>query len=153
MDSAEAQQPEERFASITYVPELTEAIPSKCRYFKPEVKLATCPREKLSRMFSKLKHPIDKFDQSGVVNRIQCGMCDKTVQKLPGQTTRMRLQKGQEHGQANGIGIAYKTNGTQVWNFFQKFSFTPIELNSHISCVQFQSINNLIQFCICFNDS
>lgn len=76
-----------QYAALSYVPLLSEAISKSCQYFTPNVKLAMRPQNKINTIFSKLKHPLKKEDNSGVVYKIDLDNCPatcigETIQKL-----------------------------------------------------------------------
>lgn len=76
-----------QYAALSYVPLLSEAISKSCQYFTPNVKLAMRPQNKINNMFSKLKHPLKKEENSGLVYKIDCDNCPvtyigETIQKL-----------------------------------------------------------------------
>lgn len=77
----------QRYASVTYVPKLTEAIKTQVEYFAPHVKIAPRPPRKNARFFSNLKSRLPKEEKSGCVYKINCNDCDRvyigeTIQKL-----------------------------------------------------------------------
>ena len=64
------------FASLAYIPDLSESISKTFRHFVPEVQMAMRPHFKNNRMFANLKSKISKEDKSGLVYKIECGDCD-----------------------------------------------------------------------------
>lgn len=77
----------QNYASIAYVPELTEKLSKSCKYFTPNVQLAMRPVNKTNKFFANLKPRLDKKQKSDVVYKIQCKQCNavyigETTQKL-----------------------------------------------------------------------
>jgi len=77
----------QRYASLTYVPELSESISKTFQHFVPEVKMAMRPQHKNSSLFANLKSKIPQYEKSGVVYKINCADCNavyigETIQKF-----------------------------------------------------------------------
>lgn len=76
-----------KYASVTYIPGVTEKLKKKIEYFVPDVKIAEKPPHKVRSLFSKLKDKLPITDTSGCVYRLNCNDCEKcyigeTIQKL-----------------------------------------------------------------------
>lgn len=96
-----------KYASITYVPELTEELCKQLKYFAPDVKIASSPPDKMVKFYSKLKQPIEKGDLTGVVYKIPCKESDteyieETIQKV---CTRI----GQHGNDCSTVNLAKKS--------------------------------------------
>ena len=85
-DANHTMQPQ-RFASLTYVPDLSESISKTFRHFVPDIKMAMRPHHKNNKMFANLKSKIPKDEKSGLVYKIDCADCEavyigETTQKF-----------------------------------------------------------------------
>lgn len=81
------QNQSKQFASLAYVPGLSEKISKSCKAFVPDVQFAMKPHDKNDRLFSKLKSKIPIDEKSGLVYKIDCKHCNavyigETIQKL-----------------------------------------------------------------------
>lgn len=66
-----------RYASIKYVPRITDNIVNRFRQLVPDVMMAQKPAWQMRSMFTPLKTKLNNLSKSGVVYKINCSDCDK----------------------------------------------------------------------------
>ncbi|KAG4074349.1 hypothetical protein HA402_008758 [Bradysia odoriphaga] len=87
-------QPKPKYCSLTYIPKLSEALKRQIEYFIPEVTIANRPDDKLGRIYSKQKDKLDDMQQSDVVYRIKCSICQSMY---IGETCQRACTRKQQH--------------------------------------------------------
>ncbi|KAG4072561.1 hypothetical protein HA402_004650 [Bradysia odoriphaga] len=87
-------QPKPKYCSLTYIPKLSEALKRQIEYFIPEVTIANRPDDKLGRIYSKQKDKLTDMQQSDVVYRIKCSICQSLY---IGETCQRACTRKQQH--------------------------------------------------------
>ncbi|XP_037042610.1 uncharacterized protein LOC119078966 [Bradysia coprophila] len=138
-----------KFASVVYVPGMSESLKKQIKYFIPEVKIADRPTQKLATFYSKEKDKIDKTESSGVVYQFTCPDCNciyigETCQKL---CTRRQQHKNSisttnlaRTKVSSALALHTKTTGHQ-------FDFERIKIldrNSNKRKLQISEVNHII---------
>lgn len=101
------------FKSITFTGDVTYSIIRTIKTEFPHIMLGfKCPKT-LALVFSKLKDPIDHWQQSNVIYEIPCGQCDK---KYVGLTTRKLLTRVSEHERDYNSWLKIKTSISDLNN-------------------------------------
>lgn len=166
LSMANQPKPEEKvFASITYVPRISDAMGRLVKEAIPNLILANKPTNPLRSIYTGMKQKVPKEDQSGVVYKIECSNCPKcyvgeTKQKLSMRISQHECQSKQlnprhptaltEHTQRLGHTFAYDSASIlQKENIKRRLQLQEVHhiiLNEDTAC-NFKSDSNDITPC------
>lgn len=77
IDNAGINQQRKKYSSIKYIRGLTEAINRKIQSFDKNITISTPPERSLQPFFTKLKDKTPQEQQSKLIYKVPCSICDK----------------------------------------------------------------------------
>lgn len=139
----------QHYASIAYVPGLSESISRSCEYFVPELKMAMRPHSKNGFSFTNLKSKIPKGQTSGVVYKVDCDDCNasyvgETTQKLCVRMAQHEYDSRKTHTTKNHSALA-----KHAINNKHKFKFDDVSIlakERNKTKLQIQEVNQIIKY-------
>lgn len=137
-----------QFASLAYIPGLSEAISKSCKQFVPNVKLAMRPYMKNSSMFTNLKSRIKTDDKSGLVYKIDCAECNavyigETIQKFG---TRKHQHSTDCQKPLNKFSSALVKHAKYKNHHFKFNDGKILKRENNKTKLQIHEVNNIIKF-------
>lgn len=139
------------YASMTYVPSLTEKLSKACKYFTPNVHLAMKPPIKASnkQFFKNLKSQLQIGQKSDVVYKINCKNCNvvyigETTQKLTKRMKQHQYDCKTIKQQANISALAKHARSNKHEFDFENTKILKIEQNK--IKLQIHEVNQIIKY-------
>lgn len=144
-NNATRRAPPKEFASLTYVPQMSEALTKQLKYFAPNVTIAGKPPLKNGRFFANMKAKQSLLEKSGCVYKLECTDCDKIYIGETQQKLGKRVYQHQYDVEKKKTSTALAAHSTIQKHKFD-FDNVSILCRERIKQrLQIQEINHIIQ--------